>query len=477
MTELWTQDAAELGRRVANGTVTAREVIEAHLDRISQVNPKLNAIVVPLGEPALRMADGVDRAIAKGEKLGPFAGVPITIKENIDYAGTATTQGVSALADAVPDQNAPIVDRMLAAGAIPIGRTNLPDMALRLHTDSSLHGPTLNPWNSDYTPGGSSGGEAVALATGMSVVGLGNDLGGSLRNPASCCGIATIKPTQGVVPFVATVPSDQMPISFQLMASDGPMARHVADVRLGLNVLAGYHPRDPNSFNAQFTAVDRPLKIAVMAEPPGGTVDPRIADLTRDAGRALEVAGCTVEEASPPDLEGLVELWFRLIANDLSLAFADLQQVMSEDAARGVEDILRDQPAADAASYAEALMLRYSIAREWTSFFGEYDLLLSPTWTSLPFRTGWDLETTGRMTKTLRQARCVMPGNVLGLPSASVPAGLVEGLPVGVLLTGNRFSDHLCLDAAELVERAMGVTTPIDPLMMHRSGDNFGITT
>jgi amidase len=254
-----------------------------------------------------------------------------------------------------------------------------------------------------------------------------------------------------------------MPISFQLMASDGPMARNVADVRLGLKVLAGHHPRDPNSVNAQFTTVDRPLKIAVMAEPPGGTVDPRIADLTRDAGRALEAAGCTVEEASPPDMEDLVELWFRLIANDLSLAFADLQQVMSEDAARGVEDILRDRAAADAASYAEALMLRHSAARAWAAFFSDYDLLLSPTWTALPFRTGWDLETSGRMTETLRQARCVMPGNVLGLPSASVPAGLVNGLPVGVLLTGSRFSDHLCLDAAEMVERALGVATPIDP--------------
>ena len=181
-------------------------MVEAHLARIDAVNPSLNAIVRRLDEQALAAADAADKALADGEGVGQLHGVPFTIKENIDLAGTPTTQAIVALAEAVAGTDAPVVERMRAAGAIPIARTNLPDLGLRLHTDSSLHGLTRNPWNPDVTAGGSSGGEASALASGMSPIGLGNDIGGSLRNPAHCCGIASIKPTTGVVPHATEIP-------------------------------------------------------------------------------------------------------------------------------------------------------------------------------------------------------------------------------------------------------------------------------
>ena len=192
------------------------------------VNGDLNAIVAVLGDEAEKAADSADQAVADGEPLGPLHGVPITVKENIDVAGWPTTHGVPAFADAVVPVDAPVVERMRAAGAIPFARTNLPDFGLRVHTDSTLRGLTRNPWRPDVTAGGSSGGEASALASGMSPLGLGNDLGGSLRNPAHCCGIASIKPSTGVVPArlvpAARGPADHVPADGG-RGRDGPPRR------------------------------------------------------------------------------------------------------------------------------------------------------------------------------------------------------------------------------------------------------------
>lgn len=464
MNELIKKSAIELASGIANKTFSAREVADAHLQRIAEVNPGLNAVVRVLEDMAYSAATQVDRAVAAGEPLGPLAGVPITIKENIDVVGSPTTQGVAALADALPNSNSPIVDRVLAAGAVPVGRTNLPEMGLRLHTDNALHGPTINPWNAGHTTGGSSGGEGVALSTGMSALGLGNDIGGSLRNPATCCGIASIKPTQGVVPHAVTIPFEDEPISYQQMLTDGPMARTVADVRLGLDVMRGYHPRDPNSVNAEQNIAQGPLRIAVMAQPPGGSVDKRIEALTRDAAGALAAAGCIVSEAEPPQFSETIELWFDLLDNDFSLVFPLVSNLMSDDPKKFLQDFRTGRSTPSTEDYASTLTRRMFFARSWANFYTEYDVLLSPTWTQLPYPVGWDIEQAGRAVETMTQARCVLPGNALGLPSACVPAGMVDGLPVGVMLTGARFSDYLCLDAAALIEAAIGTATPIDPV-------------
>jgi amidase len=249
MSDLWRRSANELAALIARKDVSSREVVEAHLARIATVNPKLNAVVKVLAEEARMGADEADRKVAAKDALGPLHGVPFTIKENIDLAGAATTWGLPAFARAVVPLDAPVVERMRAAGAVPIGRTNLPDMGLRVHTHSSLHGVTRNPWNAGRTASGSSGGEAVALATGMSPVGLGNDLGGSLRNPASACGIASIRPSQGRVPDAGVIPAADRPLAVQMMQVNGPMARTVADVRLALEVISGAHPRDPWSLD------------------------------------------------------------------------------------------------------------------------------------------------------------------------------------------------------------------------------------
>ena len=243
MTELWRRSAMDLAQLVATRKASSAEIVEAHLARIGAVNPKLNAVVRVLADSARAQAAAADRKVAAGEALGPLHGVPITVKENIDMAGLPTTSGVVALAQASAPVDAPVVERMRAAGAIPIARTNLPDFGMRAHTDSSLHGLTRNPWDATRTAAGSSGGEASALASGMSPLGLGNDIGGSLRNPASACGIASIRPTLGRVPDAWSGPAADRQLAAQMMAVQGPMARRVADVRLGLAVLSGQPTR------------------------------------------------------------------------------------------------------------------------------------------------------------------------------------------------------------------------------------------
>ncbi len=184
--ELWRLGALDLAGRIAAKELSSREVIDAHLARIEAVNPAVNSVTVTLADEAMAAAAAADQAIAAGHSFGRLHGVPFTVKENLDVAGSPTTAGVAALRDNIAAADAPVVARLRSAGAIPLARTNLPDFALRFHTDNALHGATVNPWNPRLTPGGSSGGEAVALATGMSPLGLGNDLAGLLRMPALC---------------------------------------------------------------------------------------------------------------------------------------------------------------------------------------------------------------------------------------------------------------------------------------------------
>lgn len=467
MTELWRHGARELAAMIAARKVSSVEVVDSHLERIEAVNPALNAVTVVLTQEARAAAAAADRALAAGVALGPLHGVPFTVKQNIDLVGCSTNWGLPALAEARPPLDSPVVERMKKAGAIPIGRTNCPDMGLRISTDSSLYGLTRNPWHPQRTAGGSSGGEGSALAAGMSPIGLGNDIGGSLRNPATCCGIASIKPSAGRVPLCTLIPAVDGPASFQLMPVEGPMARRVADVRLGLGILAGRDPRDPYSVPAPMVsprASGRSLRVAALPEPPGGSTDPRIAACVRAAADALANAGYEMVGAVPPRFEEAITTWSNLIGADIRLLHPTIGPLMSEDANRFLAVMLEETPAIDLVGYAALLMTRQSLIRDWQQWFTDVDLVLTPTWTQLPFAHGWDAATRANTLATLELMRCVTIANLLGLPSAAVPAGLVDGLPVGVILTGDRFADDKTLDAAEIVESALGLATPIDPI-------------
>lgn len=468
MQSLWKYSALELAALIARRDVSCVEVIDAHLVRIAAVNPGLNAIVRVLADEARAAAVAGDRQVASGAALGPLHGVPITVKENIDMAGLPTTWGVKALAGAVVPLDAPVVQRMRAAGTIPIGRTNLPDMALRVHTDSSLHGVTRNPWNAARTPGGSSGGEAVALATGMSALGLGNDIGGSLRNPANACGIASIRPSMGRVPDAGFVPGEDHLLSVQLMNVNGPMARRVADVRAGLLAMMGAHPRDPWSVSVPLAGVpsSRPLRVAVVAEPPGGRTDARVAAAVRRAAAALSDAGYEVVDACPPRYEEAVATWSQLLIGDFAMVMPQLMPLMGTSGAAFLSMMQAAVPPfANAAAMSQLFVQREGIARAWSQFMAEHALVLSPTWSQLPFEAGFDAASPEGAAATAEMMRPVVPANLLGLPSACVPADRDEGtgLPIGVLLTGARFRDDLCLDAAEAIEQRLPLATPIEP--------------
>jgi amidase len=466
-TEFWRWSAADLAQAIRTKEVSAREVVQAHLDRIAVVNDKVNAVTAVLDESALATADAADRAVAAGDPLGPLHGVPITVKENIELVGSAYTEGVLALKDALPPVDAPHVAHMKAAGAIPIGRTNLPDFGLRWHTDNELRGATRNPWNPTRTPGGSSGGEAAALATGMTPLGLGNDYGGSLRWPSQCCGTAAIRPTLGRVAFHSALAPTEAPLTIQLFAVQGPMARHARDLRLGLAAMSGPDARDPwwapAPLPAQASAGRR--RVAVTSNPSGSGVDPAIAAGIQKAARALAEAGYEVVEADPPAVAEASDLWLYLVATDVrTLMLPALQPLLGADARKFLDLILAGVPVTDLASYMGALAVRNTHARNWSQFFSQYDLVLGPVSTMQPFEVGFDLTSTDNIMKLASSLSLVVTCNLLGLPAVVVPVGVANGLPQAVQIIGPRYREEVCLDAAEAIEAALGIMTPIDPV-------------
>jgi amidase len=461
--------ALEIARRIARRDVSCVEVIDAHLQRIREVNPALNAIVQVLEDDARAAARAADKQVASGAPLGPFHGVPFTIKTNIDMAGQATTWGVAALAQAVVPVDAPVVERMRAAGAIPIGRTNMPDFALRWHSDSSLYGLVRNPWHPRRSAGGSSGGEAAALASGMSPLGLGNDLGGSLRVPANACGIASIRPSAGRVPDARLAPVEDRLFAVQAMDVQGPMARRIGDVRAALRVLMGAHPRDPWSIDAPFERPQpaTPIRVAVVAEPPGGSTYAAIAATVRRAAQALGDAGYVVQEACPPCYEDAINAWASFIMGDFGSVLDQMRPLFGADALTFLDAFNElARPPADRAAWSHVLADRDGIARAWSLFMSEHPLVLSPVSTQLQIEHGADKASKEGTAAIKAAMRPVVPANLLGLPSACVPAGRDEstGLPIGVILTGPRLREDLCLDAAEAIEARLGLETPIDPV-------------
>lgn len=460
---LWKRSATELAAAIRGGETTSREVLEAHLARVAEVNPAVNAVTEVLTERARADADAADAALRRGAAVGPLHGVPVTIKINVDVAGSPTSDGLPAFATALPTGDAPVVSRLRAAGAVPFARTNMPDLGLRWHTESALHGATRNPWDAGRTPGGSSGGEAAAIATGMSPLGIGNDVGGSVRWPSQCCGTSALRPTAGRVPHHASTLPVEMPLSFQLFLTDGPMARRIEDLKLALSVIAGASPDDPWSVSPAPAVPDRPLRVACTLDPGRGGCEPGIADGVRRAADILRSAGCVVEEAEPASIQEAFELWGALLAAESRTLVAPLTGALLSTDARVVFDHLCAQfPALDLPAYMAALARRTTLLREWQRFFQRYDVLLGPVSCAGPFRVGEDLGADA-MAGILHANRLVTACNVLGLPAVALPVGIAGGLPQAVQLVGGRHRDEACLQAAQLVEQATPPIVPIDP--------------
>ncbi|MCY3964986.1 MAG: amidase [Acidobacteria bacterium] len=457
--DLWRAGANELAAAIRLGEVSSLEVVESHLARVEAVNGHLNAVVRVLADEAREAARAADEAVAAGAELGPLHGVPISVKDNIAVAGTPTTNGVPAFAEENAEEDALIVTRLKEAGAIVLTRTNLPDLGLRVHTDSYLYGVTRNPWAADRNVGGSSGGEGSALASGMSCLGLGNDIGGSLRIPAQCNGIASLKPTLG---RIASATGGSM--SGQLMAVDGPMARRVADLRTAYELLGRYHRSDPWSVPVALDLEPpaSPVKVALVPEPSGGSTHPDIAAAVRAAGEALEAAGYAVEEVEPPMAAEARRAWEVFLGYELNTARQALKEVMSPDAydflVRALDMFGVESPTEYEAMYGQ----RHRIASVWQEFQEDYPITLAPIMTQPPFVVGYDLKEPGDV---LDQMRFEVALNLLGLPAVCVPTGVANGLPQVVEVIGGRYREGLCLEAAQAIEDALGIITPIDPVM------------
>lgn len=465
-TELWRMSAAELAHAIRSKQVSSVEVIEAHLRRIEAIDPMVNAIPVVLRDQALEAAKAADRAVHAGSALPRLHGVPFVVKSNIDVAGTPTTQGMKMLADAYPTMDAPIVERMRAAGAIPIGRANMPNGAIRWHCESELYGRTANPWDRSRTAGGSSAAVAVAIATGMSPLGLGNDGLGSLRHPAQCCGISVLKPTLGRIPDASTAPgSSAGPIGAQLMAVNGPLARRVADLRAGLEVMAGPTWRDPWSVPAPLGGSSplTPIQVAVVLDPAHQGTAKQVQEGVRTAARALADAGYAVEEIEPPDVELAAKTCLDLYNTaDCRALLESLPQLMPVDTREFLAQFYEVAGESDPIAIARAFVTRHSLMQAWGDFQQRYPVIVAPISTEIPFKAGSDL-TERRVREEVQSMRMTTAVNALGLPAVAVPVGIDDGLPQAVQLIGARYREDVCLHVAQVLEDSLGIITPIDP--------------
>lgn len=457
----WQWSAVETAAAIRSGAISAVETVEAHLKRMRAVNPKLNAVVVDLSEEALAAARAADKHRARGGALGLLHGVPITIKENVDYEGRPNFNGVPANKDLVAPSDAPVVRNLKKAGAIVIGLTNTPEFSFRGFTDNPLHGLTLNPWDPGITCGGSSGGAGSAVAAGIGTIAHGNDIGGSLRWPAHCNGVATIKPTQGRIPAFNASATAERPMLAHLMSAQGPLARHVADVRLALEVMSQRDPRDPWWVPAPLVGErpKGPIKVALARIPDDMKVDPHVAAALRQAADHLERSGYRVNEVEVPDINGVWQTWCDIITNEtVVMQEAGMLKVTSEDFHKAWGGMKTKANVLDLKGWMQATAARNGHIRAWQLFFEDYPVVLAPTTVKPTPGPREDTVSPERVREIFwDEIRFISAINVLGLPGAVVPVALHDGKPIGVQLIAGRYREDLALDAAAAIEKRAGV--------------------
>ncbi len=464
MTELYALSATEIAARVAARSLSAREAVDAALARLDAVNPAINAVIKPLHEEARAAADALDAALARGETPGPLAGVPITIKVNADQAGHATTNGLVTQKDHIAAADNPVVANLRKAGAIIIGRTNTPAFSLRWFTSNNLHGHTKNPWNSAITPGGSSGGAAAATAAGIGAIGHGTDIGGSVRYPAYACGIHGLRPTLGRIPaWNASLP--ERDIGAQLMATSGPLARSIADVRLGFEAMAAPDLRDPWYTPVPFTGPEFPKRAALCIRPEGMPVVAEVEAALRDAARRLQDAGWTVVEVDsvPPLREPArlqSQLWLASLPRGGMAAAEREGEAVSLAIYKHMSALC---PQADYNGFQDALTARAGFLREWMMFFQKYPVLVCPVSGELPFPDQLDAQGFEAFQRVLEAQLTQVGLPLMGLPGLAVSTGLVGRTPVGVQLLGARFREDVLLAAGEEIASRGAPPTPVDP--------------
>lgn len=467
----WALSATDAGALLRRGELSAVELTRSCLGRIAVVNPVVNALNFVDEAAAIRAAEQADAALAQGAVSGPLHGIPVVIKDNTDVRGQPMTNGIVALKDNIASADAPQVARLRAAGAIVLGRSNTPCFSFSWDARNDLHGTTWNPWSRAHTPGGSSGGAACAVATGMVPLAHGNDIGGSIRHPAYCCGVAGLRPTPGRVPGLFSPAKGDETLGLQLMLVDGPIARGVADLRFMLESMTGFDPRVPGSLPLPFPA--SPLvpgtRIGVLREDDVKPRTPTVAAALERAAVALQQAGFTVEEVRLPELAEAWRLWWLLVMEETRALLPSIERdgdapikawigfnydVASEMWGRrpSLTDYIN--------GYARRARLIASLQQK----LRRYPVILMPVASEEPFKHGQHYADLASARAAIASGWPLMAIPVLGFPALAVPTGCVDGLPTGVQLMGRRFRERDVLQVGAALEAAMLVLTPMDPV-------------
>jgi amidase len=460
MNELLSSSASALAQAIRSKKVTVKEVVETHLQRIAEVNPALNAVVQLAGDRALEEARLADQALLKGAKVGPLHGVPMTIKDSLDTAGVISTGATTGRTTFVPRQDATVVARLRAAGAILLGKTNTPELTLAGETDNLVYGRTNNPYDLSRTPGGSSGGAGAIIAAGGSPFDIGSDTGGSIRLPAHFCGIAGIKPTSGRVPRTGHV------VPFGLGAVDaltqnGPMARYVADLALILPIIAGVDGIDPAIVPMPLEDPQhvnlKSLRVAVHTDNGIKTPTPEIIAAVQRAAQALAEAGLSVTEDRPAALPRTFELSRNLSGGD---GRAWVRRLLDRAGTTDIHPWLRrrmeESTPLSVAEYTAMLEDVDRFRSDMLVFMQQYDIILCPVcaFPAPPHGTTFEEE----MWKGLSYTGTY---NMTGWPGAVVRAGTSpEGLPIGVQVVARPWREDVALAVAQHLETALGGWQP-----------------
>ncbi len=450
--DLCWMSAVDLGTELRAKRISPVEVVKGILERIETVNPKINAYVTLTGDEALDAAKKAEAALMEGGKLGPLHGIPVSIKDLVFTKGVRTTMGSKLLKDFVPEEDAVLVTRLKNAGAIVLGKTNTPEFGLKMLTDSLLFGITRNPWSLQRSPGGSSGGAAAAVASGLGPLAAGNDGGGSIRIPSSCCGVFGIKPQLGRVP--------RYPIfhGAEILTHEGPITRTVRDAALMLDVMAGPHWGDVYSIPAPGISFEKSLqfgvegmRIAWSRDLGYAEVDPEVCDICERAAEQFSRMGAEVEEAHPgfDNPEAYHAVLYVVDHLAVLSSFGPPDQIASElDPLTAT--MLFVGAEMKATEYAKAMFARQELAVKIGKFFQGYDLLLTPTLAAPPPPVDF-AEPAG----FLKWLPFILAFSLTGQPAASVPAGWTEdGLPVGLQIVGRPYDEISVFRAAAAFEEA-----------------------
>jgi amidase len=465
--DLWQWTAAELAAGISSGRISSVEATKSAIARMEAVNPAINAVVDAMPELALAAAKVADETLRKHGAQGPLHGVPMTVKVNVDFQGHATTNGVVALKDNIAKHDSSTI-AAVKAGMLPIiGRTNTPAYSMRAFTSNDLYGATYNPHDKTITCGGSSGGAGSATAAGIGAIAHGNDIGGSVRHPAYCCGVYGMRPTSGLIPQTSPSMPERKIVS-QMMAVQGILSRSVEDIRLAMQMMSRPDPNDIWQVPAGdiFGPLShRPCKVAVLAETDESPADPEVTAAIRQAAAMLADAGYEVAEVPVPSFRELVDHWRLILGNEMRGGLGPLMEANGDWKMKRMLEVQLDGVPVidDRDGMLAAIAHRSVLLRKWQLFLEQWPLVLSAVCWAKPMIDDLDVADDLDIDWFYNVCAPYMGTPTIGLPGLTVPFGSVPGKPMGVQLLATRFADRRLLEAGAVLERAMGRLAPVDP--------------